>query len=185
MNNAGINNPDTKPKHEDEESTSKRRSPLVFLLLAGVVVVSLVIGFQAFGILYSIIFPPSPPIPDDVIEIRHDNIGYGVDDWLYRTQSDACEVVTYYESIGGECRRVPGQCGGDDDAVSFNSSTQQVATCIGEEKFSLFAYRWEANIATGYQYDDGETQFNLFREVFWTGAVPPRLDPRQGFEFED
>jgi len=183
MNNAGINKPETKSKLEEGEVPEKGRSPLLLLVLAMLVAGSLAIGFQAFGILYSIALPPAPPLPDDVIEVRHDNIDYGVDDWLYRSSSDACDIVAFYESQGGECRLVPNQCVGDDGAVSYSRSSQQVATCIGEVEFSIFAYRWEANIATGYQQEDGQTQFNLLREVFWTGAVPPRLDPRQGLDF--
>ncbi len=184
MNNDGMINPELEPKPDDHLET--RRSPVLFVALAGVMAISLVIGVQAFGILYSIAFPPKPPLPDNVIEIRHDNIDYGVDDWLYRTSSDACDIARFYQANGGECRMVANQCDGETaTATSTSRSSQQVAFCTGEESFSLFAYRWEANIATGYRFEDGQTQFNLIREVFWTGAVPPRLDPRQGLEFND
>ncbi len=185
MNNAGLNKPDDKPKHTDNTEAPARRSPLLVVLLAGVTVISLVIGFQAFGILYSIIFPPAPPLPEAVIEIRHDNIDYGVDDWLYRTSMNACDLVRFYEIKGGECRIVANMCDDDSAPVSYSNAAQQVATCSGEVIFNIFAYRWEANIAVDKRFEDGETQFNLLREVFWTGAVPPKLDPGKGLAFDN
>lgn len=175
---------ETKSKHDEESANS--RSPLLFVLLAGVVIVSLIIGIQAFGILYSIVFPPLPPLPNNVTEVRHDNIAYGVDDWLYHSSSDACDIVQFYEDAGGTCRVVANQCvNGEAVTSSTSRSSQQVAFCTGDVTFSLFAYRWEANIAASSRYDDTQAEFNLLREVFWTGAVPPRLDPKQGFEFGD
>lgn len=184
MSNDGLNSNEDKSKNIQNE-TPTSRSPVLFVAIIGVLIISLIIGFQAFGILFSIVFPPSPPLPDDVIEVRHDNIDYGVDDWLYRTSMNACDVARYYEQQGGECRFTPHVCGGEDESVTFGSATQQVAACSGEVSFNIFAYRWEANIATGYQFEDGETQFNILREVFWTGSVPPRLDPRKGLEFNN
>lgn len=167
------------------EDSSNGHSPLLLILLGGILLVCLLIGIQAFGILYSIAFPPAPPVPHNVTEVRHTPVDHGVDEWLYRTNQDACDIVRYYEAQGGECRMVAGACDDETtDTMSMSSVGQHVATCLGEVTFNIFAYRWEANIANGYAYEDGGTQFSLLREVFWTGSVPPRLDPRSGFEFE-
>jgi len=184
MNNAGKIESDDKIKLEDTPASelSSSRSPLVLVLLAGVLVICLIIGVQAFGILYSIAFPPSPPVPDVVTQVRHTAIDHGVDEWLYETEQDACEVMQYYQSQDGVCHVAVDTCGDDSqETVTFGTVGQHVATCFGEVSFNIFAYRWEANIANGYQ--GGLTQFSLIREVFWTGAVPPRLDPRKGFDF--
>jgi hypothetical protein len=188
MNNAGRNDPNDLGEDtlvpEDEPAT--QRSPILLLVLVAVLLVFLIIGIQAFGILYSIMFPPMPPLPQNVSEVRHTSIDHGVDEWLYQTEQNACDIASYYEIKGGQCRFTSDSCGDESsDEIRLSSSGKHVATCIGEAQFSLFAYRWEANIADGYRDDDGSTQFSLIREVFWTGAVPPRLDPRRGFGLDD
>lgn len=185
MNNAGRSDPEDKIKTEDtaDNTTTGRRSPILLVLLASVLIICLIIGVQAFGILYSIVFPPMPPLPDNTTETRHTSIDHGVDEWVYETDQDACAVMSYYQSQDGLCRVAANVCGeAPQESVSFGAVGQHIATCIGEVKFNIFAYRWEANIADGSQ--DGVTQFSLIREVFWTGEVPPRLDPRKGFDFD-
>lgn len=188
MNNTGKSEPDDigellQPL-EDEAET--QRSPILFVGLVGVLLVFLVIGFQAFGILYSIVFPPMPPLPENMIEVRYTAVDHGVDEWLYQTDQSACDVVQYYQDVGGVCYFPSEGCiSKPADEIRFSSSGVHVATCIGTEQFNMFVYRWEANIADSYQADAGGTKFTVLREVFWTGAVPPRLDPRQGFDFGD
>ena len=184
MNSTGKIEPDNETKMDgaSDDSPSGKRSPILLILLGGILIVCLVIGVQAFGILYSIVFPPSPPLQDAVTEVRQTNIDHGVDEWCYETEQDACEVMRYYQSKNGQCSLAENACSENtEESVTFGTVGQHVATCIGAVEFNIFAYRWEANIADGYQ--GGITQFNLLREVFWTGAVPPRLDPRKGFDF--
>lgn len=186
MNNAGKSEPDTKSKIEaTTEDGSAQRSPILLIGMTIIVIICLVIGVQAFGILYSIVLPPVPPLPDDAIEVRHTQIDHGVDEWLYEIEQDACVIAQFYESQDGLCRFTTNACGDEpSDNFSFGTSRQHIATCIGEVQFSMFAYRWEANIADKSEGDNTLTQYSLIREVFWTGAVPPRLDPRNGFEFD-
>lgn len=174
---------------EQRLDVDNSRSPLWLVLMGVVIIACLFIGVQGFGILYSIMFPPQPPVPQNVTVIRHTPVDHGVDEWLYRTNQDACQVVRYYRLQGGECRVVEDMCADEESSTilpqSIHTSGQHVGLCSGVEQFSIFAMRWEANIATGYNFPDGATQFNLFREIFWTGSVPPKLDPRNGFQFED
>ena len=188
MNNIGKSEPDdiaeNNPEVEDDPNT--QRSPIFLIGLVSVLLVFLVIGFQAFGILYSIVFPPKPPLPQNVTEVRHTPVDHGVDEWLYQTSDDACDIAQYYEQAGGVCHFPSESCNRQaSDEIRFSTSGEHVATCIGVEQFNIFAYRWEANIADSYQSEEGSTKFTLIREVFWTGAVPPRFDPRQGFDFGD
>lgn len=188
MNNTGKSEPDDLDESGSSlgDNTKSQRSPIYLIGLVGVLLVFLVIGFQAFGILYSIVFPPSPPLPSDITEVRHTPVDHGVDEWVYQTEQDACGVVAFYIDIGGICQFPTGACENDAaDDIRISSSGEHVATCVGESTFNMFAYRWEANIADSYQSDAGGTVFSLLREVFWTGAVPPRIDPRQGFGFGD
>ena len=187
MNNIGKSEPNDISGDNliSEDETTSGRSPIVLFMLAGVLLVFLVIGVQAFGILYSIVFPPMPPLPQNVTEVRHTNIDHGVDEWLYQTDQNACDVVQYFEIKGAQCHSTTPQCNIEtSDETRFSTSGEHVATCIGQVQFNIFAYRWEANIADGYLSSEGSTQFSLIREVFWTGSVPPRLDPRQGFDFD-
>ena len=144
-----------KSESEDTDQTSlvpedealSRRSPALLIVLAGVLIVCLVIGLQAFGILYSIFFPPLPPVPEFVNEVRHTVVDHGVDEWLYRTEQNACEIVRFYELMGGQCRIPTGICEdqSSDNIVSGNVG-QHVATCVGEVQFNIFAYRWETEV---------------------------------------
>jgi len=187
MNNTGKSKPDEDESVQalDDETTSQR-SPILLIGLVGVLLVFLVIGVQAFGILYSIVFPPTPPLPTNITEVRHTPVDHGVDEWLYQTEQNACDIVTFYEEVGGVCQFPTGACENEaSEDFRFSQSGEHVATCVGESEFNIFVYRWEANIADSYQSDVGGTIFSLIREVFWTGAVPPRIDPRQGFGLGD
>jgi hypothetical protein len=149
------------------------------MLLVGIFALALAvfIATQVIGVLYAIVFPPAPPLPDKTTVISHKNIAYGVDDWEYGTDQDACRVVQFYAEKGGACRAAPFQCAPnpspDDLTPGQNTEGQHVARCVGQTQFSVFAMRWEAIIAANYQAQ-GKTHFRLTREVYWTGAVPPQ-----------
>lgn len=140
-------------------------------VLAALLVVgfALVIGFQVMGVLFSIAAPPQPPHPADVVQLEYTSTAYGVDEWVYATQQDACELVRYYEALDGICLPIGGRCG---EGASSTSRSQNVAQCSGEQPFSIFAMRWNAVIATGYG-GTTPTHFRLSREIYWTGEVPP------------
>lgn len=147
----------------------------VILLGVGALALALVIGSQVIGVLYSIIAPPLPPLPDGVTLLEHTSAAYGVDEWLYGTEQSACDVVRFYQNNGADCRLSSGGCEGVSDGEAAPTEPQSVAQCEGEKRFSIFAMYWHVNIATGYQ-QNGRTHFRLAREVFWTGSVPPSTD---------
>jgi hypothetical protein len=150
--------------------------PLKVILLGILaVLLAVFIGTQVLGVLYTILFPPAPPLPANTTQISHQNLDYGVDDWEYGTDQSGCDVVTFYMDKGGVCRAAPFACGGQLSLGdnSGDGSAEHVARCVGETHVSLFAMRWEAIIATGYS-SGGKTHFRLTREMYWTGAVPPK-----------
>jgi hypothetical protein len=156
------------------ENSPEDSSPLlrqrVYLLVAAIVLLFAVfIGIQLFGIIYGLVFPPDAPVPGDVVLIEHDNYAYGVDEWLYGTGMDACDVVTFYLENGADCRITPGQCG-IGMTNPMGSSVQNIATCTGAMEFSIFNMSWETTIATGYPTGD-PTRFRVRREVFWIGSA--------------
>jgi hypothetical protein len=167
-----LNTPSTGSLKEHEEVP--RRVPLKILLLAGAgLLLALYIGTQVLGVFMGILFPPNPPMLSNATLVRHESTEHGVDSWLYDVSMNSCEVVRYYQDNGGVCNIAPFSCGGTDEFTTDTiGANQHVATCTAEVTFSIFAMRWEANIATGTV--PGETQYRLTREVFWTGAVPPR-----------
>lgn len=176
MNNIGN---DKSSKAGTSPSDDHIRVP-VGLLILGIIAVglALVIGSQVIGVLYSIFFPPSPPLPKNVTEISHDNPTYGADDWLYNAVDKPCDVVAYYQSQGGNCRIAPLWCADEREADStqsgHDSRHQNVARCTGNESFSIFSMHWQVTIATG-DSEQFPTLFRLNREVYWGGGIAPEV----------
>ena len=162
------------PSTPDEHTPVTRRHR-VLVILSGAVVLLLGIYMltNVIGVLYAIIFPAQAPLPPDVVELSHDNPSYGVDTWLYGTQTDACELIQYFQDQGGQCRISP-YCSGSRPGGPITSG-ENIGRCSANVKFSIFAMHWEVNIAGGYTTGQ-PTQFQLSREVYWTGAVPPQPD---------
>jgi hypothetical protein len=117
-----------------------------------------------------ILFPPSPPLPANITLVSHQSSNHGLDDWVYETTLSSCDVITFYQSIGGQCDISPEYCQNPE-----NENLRPQTTCTGESHFSIFAMRWDAWIEPGT--DTEHTNLGLTREVFWTGAVPPREFP--------
>jgi hypothetical protein len=120
--------------------------------------------------LYGLVFPPDAPVPEDVVMIEHENFAYGVDEWLYGTQTAACDVITFYLESGANCRITPGQCGTGLTNPSAQT-VQNVATCTDTVAFSIFEMSWETTIATGYRTGE-PTRFRIHREIYWIGTAP-------------
>lgn len=143
----------------------------VILLGIAALALALFIGTQVIGILYSIVAPPLPPLPESAKQLEHTSSDYGVDDWLYGVNQSACGVVRFYQEHDADCQITIDPCAGD--TVTAARHRNRVAQCTSERKFSIFAVRWDVKITSGYT-EDGITHFQLSREVFWSGSVPPR-----------
>ncbi len=154
------------------ETNSRARRGLpwrVALLGLAALALALVIGTQVIGVLYSIIAPPRPPLPPDVIPISHTSLDYGVDDWLYGTDQTPCDLIRFYEDNDTDCYVAADTCG----VETASAAGEHITQCVGTRYFSLFAMRWKVIIAAGYQ-TDGATHFRLTREIYWTGSIPPQ-----------
>ncbi len=142
-----------------------RRLPRSILVIAIVgFLLALYIGTQVVGVLVGILFPP---LPLNVTLITHQSSEHGMDDWVYNANLSACGIIAFYQSIGADCDVPPESCQNDTRPLE--------ATCTGASNFSIFAMRWEVTIRPGEGME--HTDLRLAREVFWTGAVPPREFP--------
>jgi hypothetical protein len=145
---------------------------ILFLVVVGILL-ALYIGSQVLGVLVAILFPPVPPLPPTAVQLRHQSAEHGLDEWEYVVSFSPCETVAHFEAGGTACEVVPGFC--RDTGNLPSTAGQYVATCTGEMTFSIFAMRWDAVITSAETPE--QTYLTLEREVFWTGAVPPREFP--------
>jgi hypothetical protein len=139
-------------------------------LLMGLIAVIFValIGPRLVGILFAIMAPPEPPVPGSVRLLGYSREVYGTDTWRYDTQADVCELVTFYLEQGGVCPVMPPRCAPDS---SSDPSEEYIAMCSGDRDFSIFAMRWRFTVPL--RTAPARLQFELAREIFWTGDLPP------------
>lgn len=144
----------------------------VILFGSAALALALFIGTQVIGVLYSIIAPPPPPLPQGTVLLEHSSSDYGVDEWLYSINQDACAIIHFYQIHDTDCLPAAGNCEGDTSTPGDLRDPNQEAECVGERQFSIFAMQWKVMIVSGDQ-TASTTQFRLSREIFWTGSVPP------------
>jgi hypothetical protein len=173
MNSTGTEQQQPLPDAPIAPETPRRGfSPVILGVLAVLLFGAGILAVQLFGVIYGLVFPPDPPLPSGAAELRHDNLSYGVDDWLYGTTQDGCAVMDYYVAQGGACSITPGMCS-TGAFVNPNVGTQNVGSCVADVSFSIFQMRWEVDVASGYS-GEHPTQFRLKREVYWIGSPPIR-----------
>lgn len=124
----------------------------MLIIAVAAVLAALYIGTRVIGVLYALAAPPSAPLPSDARELSHTSKGYGEDSWVYQTDHSVCEVAEFYIEQGGQC-----------------SPCAETVTCDGGNDFSIFAMRWNADIATG---EGGQTHIDILRQVSWSGYFP-------------
>lgn len=142
------------------------------VLVAGIValVVAVLVGPRAVGILSAVVAPPPPPLPVGVVELSHENLAHGVDNWTYEIDRDVCHLVTFYRQQGGECPVSPPQCTQSDEPLPVDRDD---AICSGVVMFSIFAMRWQMNVPREAVMSDDHTRFRLSRAVSWSGIAAP------------
>ena len=164
----------SKTGNHDSGPVEAAHLPLTALILgiAGLLL-AVYIGSQVLGILVAILFPPDPPLAGGAALVSHTSSEHGLDDWVYTIAQNPCDVLVFYQEVGAECDVVPASCA--EAGTRQFSPNQSLARCSGVMSFSIFAMRWDAGISSGQQSD--QTDLHLSREIFWTGAVPPRQFP--------
>lgn len=154
-----------------EAPPEHRRPPIgILLLLAFGVVLGVYVGTNVIGVLYGIVSPPLPPVPDGLTEAAHTSDAYGADVWTYTADRDPCDYAGIYQNLG-TCVYAPLQCGQMREVPGSSAGAlSAVARCSGGQKFSIFNMKWWALIERNN--DDGSTKIELEREVFWIGTGP-------------
>jgi hypothetical protein len=157
-----------------EQAQPSRRRSLLFIIIAVVLVLlALYVATQVVSVLFGIIMPPSPPLPNGVRETSHVSSDYGVDSWAYASDTETCDLVLFYEVNGGVCFLALGQCGREG---TEQVSPPAVAQCVGSVPFSIFHMQWSAEL---FRSGENGTRIELNREVFWIGTGPtttPQFD---------
>lgn len=172
---ATVENPENtiteSPLPENEKPAGYLR--WLFLLFAVVAVVAIVLFAQPFiTILYNIVVPPRPALPQNLIETSHINYDYGVDEWLYTVDEHPCAVLDFYQQQGVVCQVTPLQCNrSETTSQEFSIASGLVARCTGETDFSLFSMDWWILIMQNAD-DVNKTNLDVWREVNWISSNP-------------
>lgn len=170
LNMSKAGDPNNQHENESAPAKSRLKGALTLIAVAVALVTAFFVGVQVISVLSAILFPPTPPVVANATLISTTNHDYGVDDWVYETEVDACDVAAFYLEMGGVCRFPPATCG--EITFEIPQYNQHVARCIGDVEFSIFAMRWRALISTGDR-NGSATVFRISREIYWTGAIPP------------
>lgn len=152
-----------------EEATGGIPWLALLLGVAALVFIALT-GPRLVGILFAIMAPPEPPVPAGVRMLSYNRQAWGTDTWGYDTQADLCEVIAFYRDQGGVCPVLPPRCAPDSGA---GQSSDFVAVCTADMEFSIFALRWRFEVPLR-SAPGPRVRFDLAREIFWTGALPPQ-----------
>jgi hypothetical protein len=142
------------------------------VLVAGALALAFAVsvGPQVVGALSAMTAPPPPPLPVGVVQITHENLAHGVDNWTYDIEQDVCQLVTFYQDQGGECPVLPPHC---TQTGESSPADRDAAICTGDVQFSIFAMRWQMSVPRDTIMTDAETRFRLSRVVSWSGSPSP------------
>ncbi len=127
------------------------------------------IGPPVIGVLFALMVPPEPPVPEGARLLNYTSEAYGADTWTYDTDQDVCQLGQFFQQQGGQCPVLPSRCAADG---TQSQSEDYIAQCYGDIEFSIFALRWQFEIPVR-TIQRQRTEFSLSREVFWTGDLPP------------
>lgn len=146
-------------------------SPLGLTTLGILLVVSLFVVSQALPILYAIAFPPVLSLPPGTTLIRQKNYQHGVDEWLYNAPIRSCDMADYLHTLGIQCAGAYG-CGqlAPDEPDTY---TGMVTQCYGQQSISMFKVQWTVMLNADPSNGMNST-FQVYREMFWGGAIPSK-----------
>ncbi len=145
--------------------------PWLALLLGLIALIFIALtGPRLVGILFAMMAPPEPPVPENVRLLSYNRQSYGIDTWEYDTEADVCQVITFYREQGAVCPVMPPRCAPDSNP---EQSVDHIAICNGDVEFSIFAMRWRFSVPLR-TVPGPRLRFEVAREIYWTGDLPPQ-----------
>lgn len=183
MSKTGSGDSSEQTQQSDLPEDSRRSVPLTILGLGILgLVVAILVGTQALPVLYAMLFPPQPPVPQSAQEISKQAVGDGLDRWNYLVDDQACNTLQFYHDLNAQCTVSPDWCGGgtSTDLTNVpNLPRQRIAECTSDKTYAVFAMRWQAVIYTADTESDRKTRIEMSRQVYWGGVLPPgtKLQP--------
>lgn len=152
--------------------SSRRRLVALVVVLVGIVLLGVLV-LPFLNVLFNILIPPSPPLPNvSLTEVSHQNYDYGVDEWIYNTNVSACDLLQYYQSLDIFCAVTPLSCGRSQDGTDdFAIQNTLVARCEGRFDFSLFSMDWWVLVQLNPD-DPSLGRLDIWREINWLSNLP-------------
>jgi hypothetical protein len=174
---AAVNSPQV-PETDHEALPSRRRALFWFVILIAVIAI-VAVSLPFISILYTILIPPMPPLPDGGrIELSRENYSYGVDEFRFQTNLEPCSAVAFYQNTDSVCNVVPYQCDGRTAPDGFVTGDTLLARCEGTITIAPFSMEWWVLIVRS-RSDPTKAQLSVWREMNWFGAptVTPGASP--------
>ena len=172
-----LNNGDTSPETSAEPignangaaPNGKPGLPLWMPLLGllGAFLFAVFIGARICPTLYSVVLPPEPPLPDGQNTLLlHEAKGTGLDEYLYSTSQDGCNVAQYYKTLLTNCVYDPDAgCASNPHTLPLvNADGIYIGQCSGTQTVGAFHVRWTVYISTAYR-ENGLTHYRVIREI--------------------
>jgi hypothetical protein len=169
LNTSNTGLPDSEPvpplgAEADEGPQTPRERAISALLLLGaaaLILLALFAGFHAVSILTGVLYPPNPPVYDQMKQVAYEYIDQGVDNWRYVSDSTPEQIAAYYTDHGAQCaHRAP------TSAYAFGNDGRVGMSCEGQTKFSIFNMAYQVLITP----EQSTSVIILSRDVFWIGA---------------
>jgi hypothetical protein len=137
------------------------------LALVAAFVVAMLVAIRICPTLTALVIPPDPPLPPVATTLKlHETKVVGVDEWVYSTDAEGCEVAQFYVARVGNCVYDPDSgCNGPSRAPGGNPiSPLHVVRCQGNQSFGLYRVDWTVYVTTGIP-EGGRTSLRVIRTV--------------------
>ena len=140
--------------------------PLLGLLVA--FLVAFFVGIRICPTISALVLPPEPRLPNGrVTQLKHENKGTGLDEYVYGTNIGGCEVALFYQNWLQDCTYDPDvHCanGKETSRIVPENSAYHVVQCMGRQSVGVYTLAWTVYVSTGYGKEN-DTVFRLVREV--------------------
>lgn len=125
--------------------------------------VMLAAGLRVWPTLYSLLFPPTPPLPELVTPLANTPAtpqpGLGQQVWRYEAAHPACDVTTFYMAQGAAC-----DFSFDCDGTAAPGPLSRVAICQQSVSTPGYEIGWRIRISAA---EDATSRLHIEQTVNW------------------